>query len=143
MSINQLVYVSEATVEFDRLRLVALLGKARDFNATADISGVLLCGDGRFAQCLEGPAAAVDDLYNKIASDKRHTNVTLLQTVQVPKRSFAQWSMGCVNTSESELLKLRTAEWEHAVEEHQGGPEISPGFALMGALWKQYQSNAV
>jgi Sensors of blue-light using FAD len=41
----------------------------------------------------------VSKLYNRIASDPRHTDVVLLRYEEIGERSFAGWSMGQVNLS--------------------------------------------
>ena len=139
MSIKQIVYVSEEAVEFDRLRLTALLQKAREANSRLGVTGVLLHSSGRFAQCIEGDEDTIDALYARIGNDSRHKDVVKLQEVIVASRCFAQWSMGCVNVLESEILRLGTAQWQGAVANHaSGSPWISPGFVLMESLWTAY-----
>jgi hypothetical protein len=59
-------------------------------------------------QVLEGGRAAVNELYNKIVRDPRHTEVLLLHYEEVAERRFSGWTMGQVNVSKinpSTLLK--------------------------------------
>jgi len=138
MSIKQIVYVSEGVVEFDRLRLVAMLEKARENNRRTGITGVLLHSAGRFAQCIEGEKEAIDTLYLRISGDVRHRDVVKLQEVMIPARCFAQWSMGCVDLLESEYLRLSTAQWQGSLAGHANAGWVSPGFVLMESLWNAY-----
>ncbi|MBC7991782.1 MAG: BLUF domain-containing protein [Rhizobacter sp.] len=70
-----------------------ILAKSRKNNATLGIVGGLLFGDGCFLQCLEGNADAVDALYERIKSDPRHRDVTVLSRSPVVRTSFGAWSM--------------------------------------------------
>jgi len=76
--IRQLLYRSGQLCEFTGSDMAGLLRRARDFNAGRGIGGMLLFHDGLFMQVLEGPAAAVDALYARIAADVRHCEVRLL-----------------------------------------------------------------
>ena len=44
-----------------------------------------------------GGRAAVNRLYNRIAADPRHAEVTLLAYEEIAERRFAGWAMGQVN----------------------------------------------
>ena len=90
----QLVYASVATKPFSDARVNALLRHARQANRSSDIGGCLLYENGSFLQFLEGPGPAVEALYERIAQDSRHTDVTLLQTQTVTERRFGDWKMG-------------------------------------------------
>jgi hypothetical protein len=60
---------------------------------------VLCFSEGIFLQVLEGGRSGVNKLYNRIASDSRHTDVELLCYEEIGERKFAGWSMGQVNMS--------------------------------------------
>jgi Sensors of blue-light using FAD len=60
---------------------------------------VLCFSEGIFLQVLEGGRSAVNKLYNRIASDPRHSDVELLCYEEIGERRFAGWSMGQVNMS--------------------------------------------
>lgn len=91
--ITQLIYSSKAVQAFSDVEVQALLDRARAFNATQGISGVLLYADGQFIQVLEGPAAAVDALLVNIENDPRHDHVRVLMRRRLPHRDFAEWHM--------------------------------------------------
>jgi hypothetical protein len=74
-----------------------IVAAARKFNASRDITGVLLLGDGYFLQCLEGDRAAVSDLYRHIARDQRHTGVQLLEFDTIPGRGVPGWAIGYIS----------------------------------------------
>ncbi|NQY99602.1 MAG: BLUF domain-containing protein [Bdellovibrionales bacterium] len=62
-------------------------------NRDLDITGVLFCDGTHFLQAIEGSRSNVSKLYNKIATDPRHLDVTILRMADVAVRDFAHWSM--------------------------------------------------
>ncbi len=142
MSITQLVYVSEETAALDPSELLQLVENARKHNLASGVTGVLLRSSRRFAQCLEGDAATVDALFQRIRADSRHTNIVTLQDVRVPSRCFGEWSMGLVSVGDAELQKLRSADWEAAMSAHADRSWLSSGFVLMQSLWHHYRTIA-
>ena len=95
----RLMYASRAVPPVDQEELVAILKKCRAHNPKIGITGLLcLCLTERiFLQVLEGGRSAVNQLYNRIASDPRHADVELLSYEEISERHFAGWSMGQVN----------------------------------------------
>ena len=95
----RLVYASRAVAAVDQEELVAILRKSKANNPRLGITGVLCFSEGIFLQALEGGRSAVNQLYNRIASDARHTQVELLHYEEIGERRFAGWSMGQVNVA--------------------------------------------
>ena len=95
----RLMYASRAVPAIDQDALVAILRKSKANNPGAGVTGVLCFSEGIFLQVLEGGRSGVNQLYNRIASDTRHTEVTLLCYEEIGERRFAGWSMGQVNMS--------------------------------------------
>jgi hypothetical protein len=58
-----------------------------------DITGALICRADVYVQLLEGPTAAIDATYSRIAKDNRHLDVIDLSRATVVKRMFPLWSM--------------------------------------------------
>jgi hypothetical protein len=92
----ELVYLSAAVQPFTVTELRALMGKSRRNNRALDVTGLLVHADGSFLQVLEGPADAVDALYDRIAQDARHHRVVRRSRQPLEVRSFPMWSMGFV-----------------------------------------------
>jgi hypothetical protein len=92
-----LVYLSRAVRPMTDADLIGLLRQCRANNVAAGVSGLLLYRDGRFMQALEGPRAAVMDLYARVMRDPRHTEVTSLIKFKAQDRGFADWAMGFAN----------------------------------------------
>jgi hypothetical protein len=66
----------------------------------------LLHSDGNFFQVLEGEPAIVDKLYRKLHLDPRHHQITQIIREPIPKRYFADWSMGFSDVTTQELATI-------------------------------------
>ena len=93
----RLMYASRAVPAVDQEELLSILRKSKSNNPGVGITGVLCFSEGIFLQVLEGGRSAVNQLYNRIAADTRHTQVELLSYDEIGERRFAGWSMGQVN----------------------------------------------
>jgi hypothetical protein len=93
----RLMYASRAAKPLDPEELTHILRYSRGANPKVGVTGVLCSTGDLFIQVLEGGRAAVNRLYNRIAADSRHTEVTLLAYEEIPERRFAGWAMGQVN----------------------------------------------
>ena len=92
MSLSQLVYASRP-FGFDNAMLAGILLDARRCNTRDDITGLLICRADLYLQLLEGPEAAIDAAYRRIAADDRHIDLALLCRRMVTDRLFPQWAM--------------------------------------------------
>jgi hypothetical protein len=88
----QLVYASHP-FGFDTAMLAGILLDARRCNTRDGITGLLICRADLYLQMLEGPEAAVDAAYRRIAADDRHTDLALLSRQTVAHRLFPRWAM--------------------------------------------------
>jgi hypothetical protein len=69
------------------------LATARTKNKQAGISGALLFNGSAFAQVLEGPLEAVEEIFEAIQCDDRHSDVVILRNAEAKARVFSGWSM--------------------------------------------------
>lgn len=77
-------------------------------NPAAGITGALVFNDHYFAQVLEGDRKAVSQFFCKIALDKRHSEVVILDAKPVTNRMFDGWAMAFAGHSpEVDRLYLR------------------------------------
>lgn len=88
-----LVYRSLVSSQLKPHEINDLLENARIYNAKNDITGCLFLHQGKFLQYIEGDQDRILNLYNKIAMDKRHTEVTLLAYDFILERVFEDWKM--------------------------------------------------
>ena len=92
----RLLYASHAdTVGPDLIE--SILHQSRTHNPELGITGILCHGGDVFMQVLEGGREVVNRLYNQIAADPRHRDVTMLFYEEIAERRFSGWTMGQVN----------------------------------------------
>lgn len=90
---HSLVYRSLASDSFDVPEIYKMLGDARNYNATHQITGCLLYHNKQFLQLLEGDEEEVIPLFERISKDPRHTDLTILSQSPLKNRIFNEWSM--------------------------------------------------
>jgi hypothetical protein len=93
----RLLYASRAAEPLIGPVLDSILEQSRSRNPKAGITGVLCYSDDLFIQALEGGRDEVNDLYNAIVRDRRHTQVRILSYEEIRERRFGHWTMGQVN----------------------------------------------
>ncbi len=120
----RLLYVSRAVDKNSATAIESILDSSRSHNIGNGITGVLCYGGGVFLQAIEGGRLAVNELYNHIVVDKRHTEVVLLHYEEITERRFGGWTMGQVN-----LSKLNTS----IVLKYSERPEFDP-YAVSGKV---------
>jgi blue light- and temperature-responsive anti-repressor len=74
--------------------LRTILAVARRRNKADNVTGALLFTVSGFAQVLEGYREVVERTFERIGSDPRHADVTVLAFTPTERRSFPDWSMG-------------------------------------------------
>ncbi len=97
MPLTRLVYHSRCVLNENakqRLEdLRAILAVSSENNSKRDITGALAFDDMFFLQVLEGERNDVWNVFLHIMRDNRHTDVRLVQFVEVPERLFGNWWM--------------------------------------------------
>jgi hypothetical protein len=115
---QSLIYVSRSllmmpsqSAEIDQIVAVS----ARR-NAQLGIRGSLLFTERHFAQLLEGPRDAVEEVMLSIESDHRHEQVTVIERRPIDGYRFVGWSLsywgdaGYVDAQIGKLLESRAAD---------------------------------
>jgi hypothetical protein len=120
----RLLYVSRSMGPESSAHVEAISQQARDHNVGHGITGILCYSGDLYLQVLEGGRAAVNALYGKILSDKRHKDVVLLKYDEITERRFSGWTMGHANmTKLNPSLLLKYSEL----------PELNP-YAVSGEV---------
>ncbi|SFQ67308.1 BLUF domain-containing protein [Hymenobacter arizonensis] len=88
-----IVYMSRAVRPLSDQELQQMLDQCRRDNASRNVTGVLFYSHGNIAQLIEGDAAVLEPLFEKISRDGRHSNVVELVKKNIAARSFSDWSM--------------------------------------------------
>ena len=87
-----IIYISRAKQNFTSGDLADLRNLADARNRSEDITGLLLFDGTRFIQALEGDAAAVQAVMNRIAKDPRHDNISYFKPITTDCRQFKSWA---------------------------------------------------
>lgn len=115
MTFHHIVYLSTPTVPPTVEVLDALLRQWRQANAASGITGLLLCGQRRFAQLIEGETVAVLNLYQRLQHDERHHSLLRMADKRITTPVFETWHMAYRREATSSpplgYLPLTTAEW--------------------------------
>ena len=87
-----IIYISRAKQNFTSGDLADLRDLADARNRSEDITGLLLSDGARFIQALEGDAAAVQAVMDRIAKDSRHDNISYFRPITTNCRQFGKWT---------------------------------------------------
>lgn len=94
--IETLLYTSFATQEFSVRDLKFLLDKARQFNKSHGVTGLLIYRDRVFLQYLEGLSSDITIVYDRIKRDNRHEELVPIMQGKIQSRLFPEWDMNYV-----------------------------------------------
>jgi hypothetical protein len=132
MSINQLVYISQAVRKMSPADLSAIQETAKTNNAPLDVTGSLFYNGGWFLQVLEGSPSTLDTLYNKIELDPRHKNSRVLYNEPAKFRTFPRWNMNMTNLNDRQADKYdELVEVLEAAQANRRIGSVSPAVALL------------
>jgi Sensors of blue-light using FAD len=130
MGLIQLIYVSNSLHEATAAELDDILASSARNNGAHQVTGMLLYAAGSFMQILEGEEKAVDETYDRVSRDPRHTNIFVLEREPIAERSFEQWKMGFkrLGAAEAAAHPAYAAFFEHGFKAADIGAR--PGLAL-------------
>lgn len=95
---KRLTYISKCSRAISAEEIEEITAVSISNNQKRDLNGVLLYAHGMFFQVLEGKKDAVDEAYEKIKKDDRHTDIVCLKAENdISERAFAEWSMKEIN----------------------------------------------
>lgn len=95
----QLIYASEASAPMLSDDIEGILKDARKKNSSLDLTGILMFDRQFFLQLIEGDPQQLSDLYARLAMDRRHKRLKILQFDAIEQRTFSDWSMGFAGAS--------------------------------------------
>jgi len=99
--IYTVLYVSKTLLEFPagEAEVADIVAFSRSRNAGLEVTGALISTGTYFAQLLEGPREAVEELMRSIDADPRHMRIKTMRTAEEARR-FAGWSMAYSGTAD-------------------------------------------
>jgi hypothetical protein len=136
MSLVQLIYVSSATHPLSDDELDKILESSVRHNTTSNITGMMLYSEGNFLQVLEGSEAAVEETYQRICQDPRHTNFFLISKEEIPQREFSAWQMGFRRLSK--LDAENTPSYAPLFEKGFDSQQLSAQSGLAAEMMRQF-----
>ncbi len=103
LGMYSLFYVSRSSLalEGDADAVNEIVSAANSRNGPLRVTGALIYTELHFAQLLEGPARAIEELMSSIRADKRHCDVTVVAERKILLRSFEKWEMAYSGSSPS------------------------------------------
>lgn len=107
----RLVYVSRSRIPSGdpaafEAEVAGILEAARQRNPTIGVTGALLFTGEGFAQYLEGPPAAVAEIYETISLDGRHADLVILDFRAIERRAFPAFAMARVQPPSDGHLEI-------------------------------------
>jgi hypothetical protein len=101
----RVMYMSNASRVIPDSELEEILETARKNNKEKNLTGLLIVKGRTFLQCLEGDKKDVEEIYEKISKDDRHTDIIDLIEEDIPSRLFPNWEMGYKNLKNLDSIK--------------------------------------
>lgn len=92
----RLIYASHTQDTISGKLIEAILSQAQVHNPANGITGLLCYSQQTFVQVLEGGRAEVNRLFQLLARDPRHRDVTILKYEEIVERRYANWAMARV-----------------------------------------------
>ena len=93
----RLAYISKnnftGTLEEQKENVQSILDVAQRNNKKIDVTGALLWSGDYFCQVIEGENETLEDLFETIQMDSRHSEITVLNFEPIDRRSFSEWAM--------------------------------------------------
>ena len=96
MRLKLLTYSSFASPDIQPAEIEQILTVSCANNVRDAVTGLLMFNGAAFGQAIEGPVAADDRLYMRIANDPRHCQISLHDDLSLERRVFDEWTMGYV-----------------------------------------------
>jgi len=94
---RRVIYASQRSPDFKISEIVQMLKDAQNYNYNNGISGLLIYGNDRFLQVIEGIKAPLSVLYSRITKDDRHHSIKTMTEEDIDMPSFNLWRMLFIN----------------------------------------------
>ena len=93
--VTSLIYVSRKTLPAPKNAeaINDILLVSRERNKFLQVTGALFSASNTFAQFIEGPKLAIDQLMESITRDARHRDVKVVSVKDDVPRKFPDWTM--------------------------------------------------
>ena len=104
---KRIKYISRFAAPMTARDIERIAAQSAANNRKFGITGLLIASGGVFFQVIEGPDAAVDEIYSRILRDKRHQDVLTLRVEEgnLP-RLFPDWEMRKIDLDTATEMRL-------------------------------------
>ena len=90
--LKQIIYTSKPVAIEDNT-VDEILASSDNYNSKSGVTGLLIFGAQLYMQFLEGPVQELDETFNRIKIDNRHTDIKILGVNLTDRRLFGSWKM--------------------------------------------------
>ena len=90
--LKQIIYTSKPVAIEDNT-VDEILASSDKYNSKSGVTGLLIFGAQLYMQFLEGPVQELDETFNRIKIDNRHTDIRILGVNLTDRRLFGSWKM--------------------------------------------------
>ncbi len=90
--LKQIIYTSKPKALEDNT-IDEILASSHKYNSKSGVTGLLIFGVELYMQFLEGPIQELDETFNRIKIDSRHTDIKVLGVNLTDRRLFGSWKM--------------------------------------------------
>lgn len=102
--LKRILYCSKASGHWSAnvpTDITKIIIQARNFNCANGVTGFLCFRQGYYMQLIEGASTIIDELYQRICADSRHSAiVTLLDENDAGQRCFSSWCLKLSSASQ-------------------------------------------
>lgn len=123
-------FVSRSTHDLGILGLVNLCVQSYCNNVELGLTGILFFDGRHFGQVLEGRRDAVDNRWQVIQRDQRHTDLHVITQKDIARRNFSNWSFHTPDAESIVMLFPELGGMIRAIHPLYDGSEVS---RVMGA----------
>ena len=135
--LHGIAYTSTA-FPMDGKQLTALLERARSFNASVGVTGVLFHHAGRFFQYFEGEEDAVRRVRARIVASPEHHSLQILLDAPQSERLFGGWHMGFCEAPQNTFQSIANADWAQAMPLMRTSLRRSEALSLVLSYWSRW-----
>ena len=121
LDLQEVIYVSTLADDAPVRVVASIAHKARIHNQHAQITGLLVFDGVHFCQQLEGCAAHIDAVMDRISQDPRHHQLAVVHSGPLDERRFHRFSLGYTSVEDIDLLvRLQQLQGRAALEAFLG-----------------------
>ena len=115
--LQEVIHVSTLADDAPVIVVANIANEARSHNRQAEIAGLLVFDGMYFCQQLEGRAAPIAVVMERVSRDPRHHHLAVVHRGPLDKRRFSRFSLGYTSVEDVELLvRLQQLQGQAALE---------------------------